>query len=357
MMRIFTLLAFLTPFVLLLTLAIGSTLAQELLLEKPGERRLFVLPDCQVLCEEAFEVNLRPGENSFSWQKPKEVSPQEIHFSAEAAELTSITYPENSTLAVLSINSEEAKKATLKALYPLQNFEAEFLYQVVWEKGVQTPHLYLYLLLSGNETPASQEVVIQVLGQSYSLHLEPGVPQQLLLAEKEVQGEKFIRYLSGQAQALHFWKLEIPRNLQVKGKVECFEKRGENLTFLGEGHLTGKEDSPELLLGSAESVIVEETLTLREKSNRFYSESGEEVLYDTVEEKVYRIENRGEEKAKIQIYQSVHPSSQVVSASHPVKVEEARLLSITLELEAQQKREVKLKIQGEKLTWGWAFES
>jgi len=350
---------FLLILLILLVVALGSTSApaQQLLLERSGERTLFVFPDGQVLSEECFAVNLRPGDNRFTWQKPEGVNPQEIYITADGAVLTSITYPENSTLAVLLINSEKEKKATIKTLYPVQDLEAEFLYQVVWEKGAENPHLYLYLLLSGSRSSATGEVVLRVLDQSYPLHLEQGVSPQLLLAEATIEGERVIRYLSGQAQALHFWKLQLPRNLQVKGKVECFEKNGDNLTFLGEGRLSSQEASPELLLGSVESVVVEETLTLREKSNRFYSESGEEVLYDTTEEKVYRVENRGEEKAKIQIYQEVHPSSRAVSATHPVTVEEAGLLSITLELEAQQKREVKLKIQGEKLTWGWAFKS
>lgn len=339
-----------------LSLSIATSFAQEMLLEKPGTRTLLVFPDGQVLSEESWEVILHPGENLLNWQKPESVKPEEISIRINGAKLESMVYPENSTLAVLSIYSAEEKKATVKVLYPLRDCKAEFLYQVIWERDAENPQLYLYLLLSGGETPAPGNLVLQVLGQTYPVHFERGASQRLLLLEKEIEGEQFIRYLSGQAQTLSFWKLKIPSNLQVQGKVECFEKSGESLTFLGEAYFTGKEASLELPLGSAEDVIVEETLVLREKTNRFYSQSGKEVLYDTLEEKVYQVENRGEKVKRIQIYQEVHPSSRVILATCPVQVEAIGLLSLEFELEAQKETAIHLKIQGEKLTWGWAFQ-
>ncbi len=345
-------------FVVLLGLSLGSfASAQEMLLEKSGTRTLLVFPDGQVLSEESWEVILHPGENLLNWQKPERVRPEEISIRINGAQLESMVYPKDSTLALLRIHSAEEKKATVKALYPLRDCKAEFLYQLIWEKDAANPRLYFYLLLSGGETPAPGNLTLQVLGQTYPIYWERGVPQRLLLAEKEIEAEQFIRYLSGQAQTLSFWKLKVPPELQVKGKVECFEKNGESLTFLGEAYFRDKEAYLEFPLGSAEDVIVKETLVLREKTNRLYSRWGEEVLYDTLEEKVYQVENRGEKAKRIQIHQEVHPSSRVISATCPVQVEEPGLLSLDFELEAQQETAIHLKIQGEKLTWGWAFKS
>ncbi|MGB9553544.1 MAG: hypothetical protein ACPL7L_04125, partial [bacterium] len=109
-------------------------------------------------------------------------------------------------------------------------------------------------------------------------------------------------------------------------------------------------------LGKSENLLVQEAVTLREKQNRIFAASGEEVLYDTREEKRYHLENRGEEERDVTIFQRVQPSFRLLESTVPVKREDLETISFTVTLGPQEAKEVTIRLEGQKLTSGWVLE-
>ena len=109
-------------------------------------------------------------------------------------------------------------------------------------------------------------------------------------------------------------------------------------------------------MGETADIILEETIIHQEKINKIWDAAGKEVLYDTKEEKSYRLQKPREEAKKIIVYDRVFPSLEIISSSLPVKLEEANLLSFEVHTSlTQEEKEIYISVQGEKLTEGWIW--
>ncbi|NSW77269.1 MAG: hypothetical protein HPY68_10965 [Candidatus Atribacteria bacterium] len=137
--------------------------------------------------------------------------------------------------------------------------------------------------------------------------------------------------------------------------MEYFTQKDGQITFLGEGHFTPEGGFLKLPLGIAQDVIVEETITHREKENQVFAEDGRELLYHTHEEKRYHLENRGVEPKKVVVFDTAEGSFRVISSTVPVTRESFDQISFTVTLSPQEETDITVTVEGVKLTSGWVF--
>lgn len=337
---------------------VGNSLpAQELLQYSQKEEYLLVFPDGQIFGQEVWPVNFQKGTNHFLWQRTEGKEIENVSWKVQGGRLKSIAHELNSLTSHLSIEAEEERKGEIILLYPQKDIESQFIYQVIWEKKNARPQVLLWLTIKELGPYSSPGVRLKILEREFTLDLEPHREKRLLLASTIAEeAEKVIKYYSKEGGAKLFWKIKLPPHLLFPAKVECFEQEEQMTTFLGEGNFyPAGEGHLELPLGETADIILEETIIHQEKINKIWDAAGKEVLYDTKEEKSYRLQNRGEEAKKIIVYDRVFPSLEIISSSLPVKLEEASLLSFEVILSPQEEKEIYISVQGEKLTEGWIW--
>jgi len=335
----------------------NSVSTQELLQYSQKEEYLLVFPDGQVFGQELWPVNFQRGTNQFLWQRTEGEELENVSWKVQGGMLKNITHELNSLTSYLSIEADKDGQGEIILLYPREDIESQFIYQINWEKGNTYPQVLLWVTIKELGSYSSPGVKLKILGREFTLDLEPQRERRLLLVSTAPEeAEKVIKYHSKEDAAKLFWRLKLPYHLLLPAKVECFEKEGQAVTFLGEGTFYPSEvEYLELPLGEVQDIILKETIVYQEKVNQVRDSAGKEVLYDTKEEKLYHLQNRGEEVKKVIVYDRVFPSLEIISSSLPAELEEADLLSFEIILSPQEEKEIRISVQGKKLTKGWIW--
>lgn len=331
--------------------------SEEVLLHNPVEKSLLIFPDGQAFIQERWQVSFQPGTNRFIWQRPRAETVDNFGLQVEGGELQNLIHQLDGLSSTILIEAEEETTGEIIFLWPEPELRVDFTYQVVWEKGANLPQVGLWITIRETGSSSYPLMKVEVLGKVFNLQIEPQGEKRFFFGLIEVkEAEKLIKYETVQSQAQLFWKLHLPLTYLLPAKVEYFEKEKDQVTFLGEGRLTGEERVLELPLGEAADIILEETIVQQEKQDRVYSKTGEEVLYDTLETKVYRLENRAEEAKKVIVYDRVGSSFEIISSSVSPKMERFDLISFEVEFSPQEKKEITFSVRGKNLTRGWILD-
>jgi hypothetical protein len=329
--------------------------AQELLLTPQKGEALRIFPSGEVFRDEIWMVNLKEGENLLKWQRPENVSPEEVNISLEGATLKEVVHQMNNQESVLYLEALQGGLGKISFCYPWKTLVVEPRYQITWERGTALPEVVLLVSLEEKSLSPHRGTTVQFLGREFSLDLGPGETKTILVASfNPLAAQEFLEHRSGEGGKL-FWEILLPPEFLLKAKVEYFAKDGPNVTFLGEGYFSPETPAVKLPLGEARDLLVQETMVLREKRDRFYNNLQEEVLYDTREEKRYHLENLGKEEKRVVVFQQVQPSFRVLETTIPIKREDLNLISFSLILKPQTGTDILLRVEGQKLTSGWVL--
>jgi len=334
-------------------------LAQDLILEKnPEEIRIFA-GDSQFYQRETWMVDLKSGENVYSWGKPAQLNSDEVFIQGDGGTLISTITNSFNQNSMITIISDQPAKGKIYLTYPLSHLILNYLYQYNWEPERNMPVGLLLIDMINQSQEAIRNTRFIIAGKEFTLDLEPYETKRLKIDEFHViSAEKISRYDPqnyGDTEVHFFWKLLIPTDILFPAKAEYFEKSSSGVVFLGENYLSGISPDVETEVGKSNDLTVEEKIEKQEKLNQVYSKKGQEVLYDTHEKKVYRIANRGTEKKKIEVFVPLQPSFELIAYSVPLNRVESNRVSFVLDIESQQIIEVALELTGKNLTTGFIF--
>ena len=337
----------------------SGVLAQDLIMENNPEEIFVFAGDSSLYQKETWAVELKPGENIYSWEKPFSVPAEEIFIRVEGGELMSVVDDASTKSTRINIRAKEPGKGKIHLTFPLTYLSINYLYQYFWESENNVPGGTLLVDItneSQESIPASHFIIS---GKEFVFDLKPYETKRLVVGELPViQGEKILQYdpsYYGDSDVHFLWSLLIPQNLLFPAKAECFEGSTSGVVFLGESYISGESPKLEIEVGKSNDITVEEKIEKQEKLNQIYNRDGEEVLYDTREKKSYQIANRSPEKKKIEVFVPLQGSYELIAHSVPLNRVESNQISFVLELEPQQETEVILEVAGRHLTSGFAF--
>lgn len=344
-------------FLLLVLLAMAmmaaSSRAQEFLREYPRTETLWVLPQGNVIKEDIYAVHLRAGRNTFHLAHPDEgIDPRLVEFSIAEGRLLRLFY-DTENRATFIVHAEGDMTTHIRLRYPVSSLATQFLYQVVENDSSFSVQVFLHLQNHG--LSSHENALLRVFDREFPLTLPSQGTQSIRVATLTADfAEKTIEYRNGESK--FFLSLRLPPRFLIPARVEYFTQKDGQVTFLGEGHLTPEGGFLKLPLGIAQDLIVEETITHRGKENQVFAEDGQELLYDTREEKRYHLENRGVEPKKVVVFDTAVGSFRVITSTVPVTRENFDRISFTITLSPQEEKDITVTVEGLKLTSGWVFE-
>lgn len=339
----------------------GSALAQDLIVEKNPEEIFIFAGDSSFYQKETWVVELQPGENIYSWEKPFSVQEEEVFIQVEGGELVSLISDSSNESTKIIIVAEEQTKGKIYLIFPLLYLDLNYLYQYFWEpdKNVPAGTLLVDITNEGQEPIPESHFIIS--GKEFIFGLKPYETKRLVVDEfQAVRAEKISRYnpLSyGDTDVHFFWDLFVSGDILFPAKIECFEGSTSGVVFLGESYTLGESPELEIKVGKSNDITIEEKIEKQDKLNQVYNREGKEVLYDTQEKKVYKVANRSPERKKIEVFVPLQESYELISHSVPLSRVESNQISFVLEIEPQEEVEVVLEVAGKNLTSGFAFRS
>ena len=159
--------------------------AQELLLAPQKREVLRIFPSGEVFREEIWTVNLQEGENRLKWQRPENVSPEEVNISLEGATLKEVVHEMNNQESVLYLKAPQEGPGKISFCYPWKTLLVEPRYQITWERGTALPEVVLLASLEEKSLSPHRGTTVQLLGREFSLDLGPGETKTLLVVSSQ----------------------------------------------------------------------------------------------------------------------------------------------------------------------------
>lgn len=349
--------------IMLITILVmcGIASAQDLILEKNPEEIVIFAGDSSFYQKETWMVELQAGENIYSWGKPFSLRDEDVFIQVEGGQLVSTINDSSHQNTLITIVADEQVQGKIFFTFPLSSLSLNYLYQYFWEPGKDTPVGLLLVDIMNQSQESIRNTLFVISGKGFILDLESYETKRLVVDEFQVvKAEKISRYNPRRyydSDVHFFWDLLLPHHVLFPAKGEYFEKSASGVVFMGENYLSGVSPKLEMEVGKSNDITVKEKIEKQEKLNQVYNKKGQEVLYDTLEKKIYTVANRSAEKKKIEIYVPLQPGYELVAHSHPLDRIESDQISFSLEIEPQQEIEVALELAGKNLTSGFVFRN